>query len=35
VHRDFEAAMKKAGAKCAMGSYHPGCTEKPAAKAAS
>ena len=28
VHRDFEAAMRKVGAKCAMGSYHPGCTVK-------
>jgi len=26
VHRDFEAAMAKVGAKCAMGSYHPRCT---------
>ena len=35
VHRDFEAAMKKAGAACQMGSYHPLCTEKPQAKVAS
>jgi hypothetical protein len=28
IHRDFEAAMKKAGARCNMGSYHPGCTYK-------
>ena len=28
IHRDFEAAMAKAGARCAMGSYHPGCTEE-------
>jgi oxalate decarboxylase/phosphoglucose isomerase-like protein (cupin superfamily) len=28
VHRDFEAAMTKVGAKCAMGSYHPRCTVK-------
>ncbi|MBF8253736.1 MAG: Cupin 2 domain-containing protein, partial [Deltaproteobacteria bacterium] len=34
VHRDFEAAMKAAGAKCQMGSYHPRCTVKPEAKAA-
>ena len=26
IHRDFEAAMKKAGARCNMGAYHPGCT---------
>ena len=30
IHRDFEAAMKTAGAKCAMGSYHPHCTYKAA-----
>ena len=35
VHSDFESAMRKAGAACRMGSYHPGCTEKPPAKAAS
>jgi hypothetical protein len=35
VHRDFESAMRRAGAACRMGSYHPGCTEKPPAKAAS
>src|SRR5919108_167809 len=34
IHRDFEAAVKKAGAKCQMGSYHPLCTEKPQARAA-
>jgi oxalate decarboxylase/phosphoglucose isomerase-like protein (cupin superfamily) len=28
IHRDFEAAMKRVGAKCQMGAYHPGCTEK-------
>jgi hypothetical protein len=28
VHCDFEAAMKKAGAACQMGSYHPHCTER-------
>jgi quercetin dioxygenase-like cupin family protein len=27
-HADFEAAMKKAGAQCQMGDYHPFCTEK-------
>ena len=27
IHRDFEAAMKLAGAKCNM-PYHPGCTQK-------
>jgi quercetin dioxygenase-like cupin family protein len=26
IHRDFEAAMKKAGARCNM-PYHPGCTQ--------
>src|SRR5262249_13309589 len=25
IHRDFEAAMKAAGARCNMGTYHPGC----------
>jgi len=30
IHQDFEAAMKTAGAKCAMGSYHPHCTYKAA-----
>jgi oxalate decarboxylase/phosphoglucose isomerase-like protein (cupin superfamily) len=34
VHRDFEAAMKSAGARCQMGSYHPFCTERSPAKAA-
>jgi mannose-6-phosphate isomerase-like protein (cupin superfamily) len=33
VHKDFEAAMKKVGAKCAMGDYHPFCTERKTAKA--
>ena len=28
VHADFEAALKKVGAKCQMGAYHPYCTEK-------
>lgn len=32
IHKDFEAAMKKVGAKCAMGDYHPFCSEKEAAK---
>ncbi|HZA56841.1 MAG TPA: cupin domain-containing protein [Candidatus Udaeobacter sp.] len=35
IHRDFEAAMKKVGATCQMGSYHPLCSEKSRAKAAS
>jgi len=26
IHRDFEAAMKAVGARCNMGTYHPGCT---------
>ena len=33
VHRDFEAALKKSGATCAMGDYHPHCTVKESAKA--
>ena len=33
IHKDFEAAMKAAGARCNM-PYHPGCTEKPEASAA-
>jgi len=28
IHRDFEAAMKAAGATYQMGSYHPGCTAR-------
>jgi hypothetical protein len=28
IHRDFEAAMREVGARCAMGSYHPECTVK-------
>jgi oxalate decarboxylase/phosphoglucose isomerase-like protein (cupin superfamily) len=28
IHRDFEAALRKAGGRCVMGSYHPHCTEK-------
>jgi oxalate decarboxylase/phosphoglucose isomerase-like protein (cupin superfamily) len=35
IHRDFEAAMKKAGAVCQMGSYHPYCTERASVKVAS
>ena len=31
IHREFEDAMKKVGAQCRMGSYHPGCTQKAAA----
>jgi hypothetical protein len=27
VHKDFEEAMRAAGAKCNM-PYHPGCTQK-------
>ena len=33
IHREFEAAMEKVGAKCAMGDYHPFCTEKETVKA--
>jgi oxalate decarboxylase/phosphoglucose isomerase-like protein (cupin superfamily) len=33
VHRDFEAAMKQAGASCQMGSYHPRCSQKPGLQA--
>ena len=33
IHREFEAAMKQVGAQCHMGSYHPGCTQKAAARA--
>jgi quercetin dioxygenase-like cupin family protein len=32
IHQEFEEAMKKVGAQCRMGSYHPGCTQKAAAK---
>ena len=28
IHKDFEAAMKRVGAQCNMGAYHPGCTYK-------
>jgi len=28
IHRDFESAMKLAGARCNMGTYHPRCTYK-------
>ena len=31
IHRDFEAALEKSGARCAMGGYHPGCSHKQAA----
>jgi oxalate decarboxylase/phosphoglucose isomerase-like protein (cupin superfamily) len=31
IHQEFEEAMKKVGAQCRMGSYHPGCTQKAAA----
>ena len=27
IHKDFEAAMNKVGARCNM-SYHPGCTAR-------
>ena len=30
---NYVTAMKKVGAKCAMGSYHPFCSETEAAKA--
>ncbi len=33
IHRDFEAALRKAGARCRMGAYHPRCTERPLTKA--
>ena len=32
IHKDFEAALGKAGAKCTMGGYHPCCTFKDAAE---
>lgn len=28
IHRDFEAALARAGAKCEMSDHHPFCTEK-------
>ena len=28
IHREFEAGLAKAGARCAMGSLHPRCTQK-------
>jgi len=28
VHRDFEAALAKAGVPCNMGQIHPFCTQK-------
>ncbi|MGH7772028.1 MAG: cupin domain-containing protein, partial [Candidatus Binatia bacterium] len=33
IHKEFEAAMAKAGATCSMGSYHPRCTNRITAKA--
>ena len=33
IHQEFEAALLKAGATCAMGSHHPGCNQKEAARA--
>ena len=33
IHRDFEAALRQAGATCRMGGYHPTCTMRAAAKA--
>jgi len=33
IHREFEAALKLAGARCAMGAYHPHCTERAVASA--
>jgi oxalate decarboxylase/phosphoglucose isomerase-like protein (cupin superfamily) len=32
IHRDFEAALAKAGAPCGMGSYHPFCSFRKAAE---
>ena len=32
IHQDFEAALKKVGATCAMGDYHPLCSEREAAE---
>lgn len=29
IHRDFEAALRQAGARCRMGAFHPFCAEKP------
>ena len=31
IHRDFEAAVAKAGAVCGMGKHHPHCTQRAAA----
>jgi oxalate decarboxylase/phosphoglucose isomerase-like protein (cupin superfamily) len=28
IHRQFEAALAKAGARCVMGEFHPFCTQK-------
>ena len=25
IHREFEAALARAGARCTMGGYHPHC----------
>jgi quercetin dioxygenase-like cupin family protein len=33
VHREFEAGLAKIGARCAMGSYHPFCSQRAAARA--
>jgi mannose-6-phosphate isomerase-like protein (cupin superfamily) len=33
IHRDFEAALRKAGAACGMGAYHPTCTARATVKA--
>jgi quercetin dioxygenase-like cupin family protein len=32
IHRDFEAALAKAGAPCGMGAYHPFCSFRKAAE---
>ena len=29
IHREFETELKKAGARCTMGAYHPHCTLAP------
>jgi oxalate decarboxylase/phosphoglucose isomerase-like protein (cupin superfamily) len=33
IHRDFEEAVRKAGAVCRMGEHHPRCSQRVAAKA--
>ena len=33
IHQEFEAAVTKTAARCAMGSYHPLCTQRAVAKA--